>query len=398
MDLIYRKEKTLFSIMLVISIIVWLLVLIGTVGGALVYLLGFFIFYCFAQSALISYLKGTGVRISQNQFPDLHERIQACCAKLELTAVPEAYLLHMGGAFNAFATRFLGKNFIVLYSDIVDALDDNPDALNFYIGHEVGHLKRKHLHWGPVLAPAAVLPLIGAAYSRAREYTCDRHGLRACNDANNAQFGLAALAAGGKRWRSMSKSSYIQQASESGGFWMSLHELTSDYPWLVKRMAAVRALAAGKPVEQPRRHPLAVLLALFVPRIGLGAGLAPVMVMVAIVGMLAAVALPAYQAYAVRSQLLTVMPIAQKSTAAISEHYMTNGRIPRTLEDAGLSSTPREGNIAKMTINQENGVLSVFLADGKALLFTPSLTDRKTLAWKCSSEDIPADHLPRSCR
>ena len=73
--------------MLGIPIIAWLLVLIVTAGGALLYLLVFFIFYCFAQSALISPLKGTGVRISRNQFPDLHERIQACCAKLELTAV-----------------------------------------------------------------------------------------------------------------------------------------------------------------------------------------------------------------------------------------------------------------------------------------------------------------------
>jgi hypothetical protein len=59
--------------------------------------------------------------------------------------VPEAYLLQMGGMLNAFATRFLGRDFLVLYSDVVDGLADNPDALNFYIGHEIGHIKRKHL-------------------------------------------------------------------------------------------------------------------------------------------------------------------------------------------------------------------------------------------------------------
>ena len=200
MDLIYKNEKSLFTILLVISIVAWIGIVVGTLGVALLYLLFFFIFYCFAQSALISYLKGTGVKISADQFPDLKQRIDECCQKLDLQVVPEAYLLHMGGAFNAFATRFLGKNFIVLYSDIVDALDDHPDALNFYIGHEIGHLKRNHLRWSPVLMPASILPLIGAAYSRAREYTSDRHGFAACDNITSAQFGLAALAAGGKRW------------------------------------------------------------------------------------------------------------------------------------------------------------------------------------------------------
>ena len=119
MDLIYRKEKTLFGLMLAVSLAIWALLLVGTLGMALVYLLLFFVGYCFAQSALVSYLKGTGVQITQAQFPDLHERIAACSERLGLEQPPEAYLLQMGGVFNAFATRFCGRNFIVLYSRVV---------------------------------------------------------------------------------------------------------------------------------------------------------------------------------------------------------------------------------------------------------------------------------------
>jgi Zn-dependent protease with chaperone function len=147
-----------------------------------VYFLFAFLFYCVVQSALISYIKGNGVRITEEQFPDLKQQIAACCRKLGLDEEPQAYLMQMGGMLNAFATRFLGRHFIVLYSDVVDGLADNPDALNFYIGHEIGHIKRKHLSWSTILMPAAALPLIGAAYSRAREYTCDRHGLAACDN------------------------------------------------------------------------------------------------------------------------------------------------------------------------------------------------------------------------
>src|SRR4051812_18745377 len=224
MELVYKNEKTLFGIMLAGSILIWAALVIGTVGMALVYLLLFFISYCFAQSALVSYLKGTAVRITPQQFPDLHQRIEVCCQRLGLDVVPEAYLLQMGGVFNAFATRFLGNNFIVLYSDVVDALEDKPDAINFYIGHEIGHIKRNHLRWSALLAPAALVPLLGAAYARAREYTCDRHGFHACDDLKSAQVGLAALAAGGKRWRHLSVSNYVAQTQQTSGFWMSFHE------------------------------------------------------------------------------------------------------------------------------------------------------------------------------
>ena len=147
-----------------------------------------------------------------------------------MSPVPDAYLLNGNGAFNAFATRFLGRNFIVLLSDVVDALDAEPDAINFYIGHELGHIGRSHLLWGPLLFPASILPLLGAGYSRAREYTCDLHGAACCASLAGAQHGIAALAAGSRRWQSLDTRRYAAQAESSSGFWMSFHELISSYP------------------------------------------------------------------------------------------------------------------------------------------------------------------------
>ena len=59
----------------------------------------------------------------------------------------------------------------------------------------------------------------------------------------NAEHGLAVLAAGGKRARTMNLDAYAGQAGQTEGFWMSFHELVGDYPWLVKRMVAVPATA-----------------------------------------------------------------------------------------------------------------------------------------------------------
>jgi Zn-dependent protease with chaperone function len=316
MELVYRNETRLFKLMLGWSIFCWTLLLVGTFGMVLLWLLGGFLMYCFVQSALISYIKGNGMRITEEQFPDLKQQIGRCCRKLGLDEEPQAYLMQMGGMLNAFATRFLGRHFLVLYSDVVDGLADNPDALNFYIGHEIGHIKRKHLSWSTVLMPAAALPLIGPAYARAREYTCDRHGLAACDNPRNAEHGLAVLAAGGKRALTMNNSAYVDQARQTEGFWMSFHELVGDYPWLVKRMAAVRALAAGHELRQPARNKLAAMLALCVPRTGVGlVAVVPVMV----IALAAAVGIPAYHQYQQRHQ-----QVALERALADADRPVTN--------------------------------------------------------------------------
>lgn len=401
MELVYKNEKALFGIMLAVSLAVWTGLLAATMGMALVYLLLFFITYCFAQSALVSWLKGTGVRITAEQFPDLRERIDACCRRLGLEQAPEAYLLQMGGSFNAFATRFLGNNFIVLYSDVVDALEERPDAINFYIGHEIGHLKRQHLRWSALLAPASFVPLLGAAYARAREYTCDRHGFHACDDLDSAQVGLSALAAGGKRWRQLSTAGYAAQAQQSSGFWMSFHELVGDYPWLVKRMAVMRGLAGGSEVEQPGRHGLAYLMALFVPRLGVG-GAGSLLAVLALIGVLAAVAIPAYQDYTTRARMAQVVGVGQDATAAVERYFYAHGSAPATLEQAGYAMADPNHVVQNITVDAANGAVHVFPADlnyrGKAIAFTPSLDENKRVAWRCGSDGIPARLLPADCR
>lgn len=402
MDLVYKNEKTLFVLMLVLSLIVWVGLVLGMGWAVLGYALMFFLFYCFAQSALISYIKGTGVRITAEQFPDLDRQILACCAKLGLEREPEAYLLQMGGSLNAFATRFLGRDFLVLYSDVVDGLHDNPDALNFYIGHEIGHIKRKHLSWATVLLPASMLPLVGAAYSRAREYTCDRHGLAACEQPVNAEFGMAALAAGGKRWRTMNNSAFIEQSRETEGFWMSFHELVGDYPWLVKRMAAVRALAAGQEVQQPRRHWLATLMALFVPRMGVAGGAGGVVVLVAIAGILAAVAIPAYQAYEQKAVASSAYVVGQAASEKVEAYLVEHGKIP-TLAQAGVAADPGVPAVRELEIDPKNATLRVLTSietkeGAGVLVFEPSLDEERNISWSCSAEGIVQDALPADCR
>jgi Zn-dependent protease with chaperone function/competence protein ComGC len=403
MELVYKNERTLFIMSAVIATALWLAFIVGTLGVALVYILFVLLIYLFAQSAFISYLKGTAVRITPEQFPDLHQRVVQACKKLGMEKVPEAYLLHGNGIFNAFATRFLGRNFIALYSDVVDALAPRPDALDFYIGHELGHIHRRHLVWAPLLWPASLLPLLGAAYSRAREYTCDLYGLACCKDPQDACYGLAALAAGGERWQTLSTEHYVSQTDATSGFWMSFHELIGDYPWLVKRMEKVRAKGNAAVPRIPRRNPLAWILALFFPRLAPGAGagaLLSLMIVVAILGIMAAIALPAYQDYVARAGAAQAIQLAAQVKDQVNEYVINREEWPSSNADIDLGELAHP-QVYSVDVTDEGVVLILSgppqVLDGKSFVWEPYVQDQE-LRWGCTGGTLEDKYRPAECR
>ena len=118
----------------------------------------------------------------------------------------------------------------------------------------------KHLTGRLLRAPVLWLPLLGAAYSRAKESTCDRHGRACCESPESAARAMVALAAGAERWRQVDLPAFEAQASLSRGFWMSYHELTGGYPWLTKRVARVlHPEAADASAQRLRLRARAVL-------------------------------------------------------------------------------------------------------------------------------------------
>jgi len=436
MEMVYKNEKPLFTLALIISLTFWLLLVVGTVGIALFYGLIFYIAYLFAQSGFISHIKGTGVKVSTTQYPDLHERLVACCKKIGLDLMPACYVLRTD-VFNALATKFHGRHFIVLFSDVVDTLKDDPEALNFYIGHELGHIHRKHLTWGVWLAPARILPLLGAAYSRACEYTCDRYGLACCESPSAAQRGLVAIGAGSTRFSTTNIDGYIGQSAETNGFWMSFHELCGGYPWLVKRTAAVKMLAEGKEPVHPGRNPVAWLFACGVPNAGMG-GAGSLIIVVAIIGILAAVAIPIYTQYQQRAMFGAAMEQSgeemlgesDKATEAeagveeaeeganystqmamvalevatvkgvAQEFFAANKRLPASAAELG-EALPSGGTSELSTVAlQKSGTIFIAFSggelNGRSIKLVPNIKDR-VLSWTCQSDSFDEDELAVLC-
>jgi len=390
-ELIYPRERTLGMITLVLGLLVWVVLLVGTFGGALLMLAVGFLLYLFAQSALIAHIKGNGVELSETQFPDLHAHFAACCDRLNMPERPKAYVIAGNGTLNAFATRFLGLQYVVLMSDVIDAMDKHTEGVRFYMGHELGHLRLRHLSGHLFRWPVLWLPLLGAAYSRAKESSCDRHGLACCTSPASAAHALAALSAGAKRWAKLDPGSYLRQSAGTNGFWMSFHELVAGYPWLTKRFA--RVMDTNAPA--PRRNGFAYVLALFVPYAGrLGAGFG-FLLSVYIVGVLAAVALPAYNDYKIRAELQSVVAQSRGARDALAHFYESSQQVPDSLSRIGVGSTLPDGS--HLSLDTRRMLLTVSTTRGE-LIFVPRVAEGHVL-WSCTNgERIKPTQLPASCR
>jgi len=350
-----------------------------------------FVLYLFAQSALIAHIKGNGVELSEVQLPDLYAQFIECCDRLQIKKRPQAYILNGNGGLNAFATRFLGTQYVVLMTDVVDAMDKHADGVRFYIGHELGHLRMKHLSGHLLRWPVLWLPLLGAAYSRARESTCDRHGLACSNSPEGAARALAALSAGVERWKQLDVMAYLKQSSLSSGFWMSFHELVAGYPWLTKR--AARVMDTEK--SMPKRNGFAYLFAIFIPYAGrLGAGFG-FLILVYIVAVLAAVAIPAYNDYTVKAKVGAVIIESQNVRETLGNYYESNQKIPESLDSLGIPS--KFPNSTELSLDSSNMILTISTSQGE-IIFTPKVDAQGRIIWICSNgEGLKLSQLPLSC-
>jgi Zn-dependent protease with chaperone function/Tfp pilus assembly protein PilE len=292
------KEKPLFVGGVIVSGIAWLAIVVSLVG--LLYAFFGALFFLAAHALFLAHVRTNGLRVDERQLPDLHARVRTAAARLGLEQVPEVYVVHGGGILNAFATKLLSRHYVILLSDLVDHCED-PRQLDFVVGHELGHFAAGHLKWNLFLLPYHFVPWLGAAYSRAREYTCDRCGLAAAADLEQATRGLVVLAAGGHIAAQVDVAAFTSQREESGGFWATVLELTSSHPFLCKRAAALQELHAPATFKPVRRSIAGWIFAPVFGALGGGAGAAPIM-MIAIVGVLAAIAIPNYVKYQLRAK------------------------------------------------------------------------------------------------
>jgi Zn-dependent protease with chaperone function len=245
-SLVNPKERVYFRIALVISLLVYVLLVVSIVG--IVYIVIGAIIGLMVHGLFIGSIRGNGIRVSEKQFPEVYRIASQFANQMGLNPMPAIYVLQAGGLLNAFATKFLGRSFVVIYSDVLElAYAKGEPELAFVICHELAHIKRKHLTWRWLLYPSMLVPFLGTAYSRACEYTCDRFAAHYKTD--GAVGGLLVLASGKKLYRNVNPQEFSNQAYTERGFWVWFSEVLSTHPNLPKRVNALGLERMSKSVD-----------------------------------------------------------------------------------------------------------------------------------------------------
>ena len=157
--------------------------------------------------------------------------------KLGLKTVPELYIQNGNGTLNAFATCMPGyRAFGVIYADILERAlaNDDRDALRFILGHELGHIRLKHVMWWyNLLTFIGNMPgiqyLIGQPLGRAHGYGCDKLGYALAADRDCK--GLLMLAAGKHLYRQINIDAYEKEHIHgSGEFTIQVQQPQKRHP------------------------------------------------------------------------------------------------------------------------------------------------------------------------
>lgn len=249
----HPKESLYFTIGAIWGVIawiglIWLVILLWWVAIPLA--ISLYISKQFLKAALL----GNSLKVSKDQYPEIFEIAENYSRVLNLKKIPDIYIINSSGVMNALAIRILKDKYVLLFSELVDALlaHNSLKVLGAVIGHELGHHAAGHLSWWRkfLLWPAHIFPFFIPAYSRACELTADRIGMYLCGDREASSLALITLACGSKVLSPKANiKAFLQQERSLPSIFPFFHDLYSNHPRITKRVLPLEEFSL-RPIDR----------------------------------------------------------------------------------------------------------------------------------------------------
>lgn len=253
------RETVYFVLGIIFSVFVYIIAAVSIIGIGIA--VGLLAVMLYLNIIMLGSIRGNGIRIHHQQFPDVYERVVSLSNEMGLKKVPDVFIVQSEGALNAFATRFFGRDMVVIYSEVFELARQSADEeLDFIIAHELSHIKRRHVWKNILLVPANFIPFLSQAYSRSCEYTCDREAAYFTKNGVAAKRALTILGAGKDLYQEVNEQAYLEQIQSESNVAVWLSEVLSSHPRLPKRIQAIGGFMGveGTPVYRPNHGKIAL--------------------------------------------------------------------------------------------------------------------------------------------
>ena len=126
-----------------------------------------------------------------------------------------------------------------------------------------------------------------------------------------------------------------------------------------------------------------------------------VFVFIALLGIVAAIAIPAYQDYTTKARVAQAYELGSSAADLVTRYYNRNQGLPGDLGEAGFAAS-LPSSVREISMNNQNGTLTVLMngdvVGGKSLFLEPALDEGGQPYWSCMSAEVRDRYLPQACR
>lgn len=132
-----------------------------------------------------------------------------------------------------------------------------------------------------------------------------------------------------------------------------------------------------------------------------GFTLIELMVVIAIMGILASLAIPAFQDYMIRARVTEGLNVASVAKTDLEEYYLTHHEFPAQQESSGFESPEPTANVSSIKLLDHDGAILIEYtkkAGDGSILLTPIIKNDAFLGWDCRSGTLPKKYRPAICR